>query len=432
MSGMRQAISTRGLPRAALAAAVFLAWSASARADDGAYAVHIDSEPPGATVTTGDGEELGKTPLEGVLPAGVHTLVFERRGYETGVDVIEVRARSEPQSFSMSLMEAAYGAIEVTAEAGAPALDGAEVWVDGEKLGEGSGRIRVPAGPHHVEISKPGYEAFEVWIEVSEADTVEVVAALQADPDAAIATEEPSPPRPEYAPPLVVAGGGIEFGGRTFRYSNPQSQNLRPYNAGGVPLLRMVVELYPLSRTGSEWLTGLAIVGSGGRAFPVDSTTEDGDRIGTSWSEYDIAARALLPVATDVRAGLEAGHGRARFGFDDAGDLADEVPDVDYRYARVGAIAAAGVGRYDVMGSLSVMSPYEAGRTAERFADASVWGLGLEASIGSSFARHFDARLSAHYTRLAYTLDAEPGAPYQADGGSDHFFGLSLGGYVRY
>jgi hypothetical protein len=431
MSGMRWANSIR--VASAFAAAALAVTATSGRAQADAFSVRIDSEPPGATVSLGDGQELGTTPYEGALPAGVHTLIFQRAGYETGVDVIEVRPVRQAQRFSMQLVEVAYGTLTVVAASGAPALDGAQVWVDGENLGEAPGTMQVPAGPHHVEIIKPGFEVFEEWIEVVEGQTVRVTATLEADPDAVITTAAPpSAPRATVAPPLFTAGGGLEFGGRNFRYDNPQTTNLRPYNAGGVPLIRISAELYPLSRTGNPWLTGLAIVGGGGWAFPIDSSTEDGDRIGTSWSDYDIAARALFPVASDVRAGLEAGHGRARFGFVNAGALADEVPDVDYRYARLGAVSSAAVNRYVVTGAASYVSPYEAGATAERFADARVWGMALDASLGSSLGQHFDARITAHYTRFAYTLTPDPAGVFQADGGIDHFLGISLGGFFRY
>ena len=432
MRAMRGANSIPGgwCVAGALLTTLVAGWAGTARADT--YRVEIESEPPGATISLGDGDELGTTPFSGDLPTGVHTLIFQRAGYETGVDVIEVRAKADVQRFSMQLAEVAYGSLAIAAADGAPALDGAEVWIDGEKAGAGPGAIRAEAGPHQVEIIKAGYETFEMWIELAEGETLDVIVTLSPDPDQTIAIVEAIPPSDAGPPRLVMVGGGVEFGGRSFRYANPQTANLRPYHAGGVPLLRVVGELYPLSRTGNEWLAGLAIVGGGARAFPLDSSTEDGERIGTAWSEYDIAARALVPVAHEVGAGVEAGHGRARFGFREPGELVDEVPDVDYRYARFGALSSFFIGRYEVLGSASYVAPYDSGATSERFEDASLWGMALSASVGSRFARHFDARLSAHYTRFRYSFESAPGGAYQADGGVDTFVGLSLGGYFRY
>ncbi len=417
----------------AVTMAALLSWAAPAVAEE--QPVEIDSEPQGATVSVDDveAEELGITPYAGELPVGVHTLVFELDGYETGIEIIDVRPGSEPERVTAQLVELRYGTLLVRADEGAPEVDGASVRIDGEEVGEAPGPLEVPVGPHHVEIVKDGYEPYQAWIEVGQDEGVPILATLERDPDAPIPDEPEvavTPPAP--APPIVIAGGGLVFAGRSFSYDNPQTGNLRPYDAGGVPLAHVSMELFPLSRTQNRWLAGLSLAARGAWAFPVDSSTDDGEILGTTWNEYDIAARALFPVTTTVRAGIEGAHGRARFGFDSVGELADEVPDVEYRYARIGAVAGTLVDRYDLRASASYVGPYEQGETADRFRDATVWGLALEASAGMPIAPGVDARVSTHYARYAYSLEAGEGDSHRADGGVDNYFGLSLGAFFSY
>lgn len=427
--GMRSAFGTWG-SLAAASGVAGMAVFASPPARAAEQPVEIASDPPGAEIYLEDasGEKVGETPFEGTLAEGVHTLILQLDGHETGVEVIDVRPSAGPQSVHIDLVELRHGYLRVVADDGAPPIEGAEVRLNGEPVGEAPEELEVPVGAHYVEVLKPGFELYEAWIEVGEGSQVEIAAALDPDLDHQPVEEAD----PETDAPIVTIGGGLEFGGRSFAYENPETENLRPYDAGGIPLLRAQLELFPLSRLGNPWLERIAVVGRAGWALPVDSSTEGGEVIGTSWIDYDIALRALFPVGDRARAGVAGGHGRTRFGFDDGSELADEVPDVDYRYARVGAIAGAAIDRYDLRGSASYVAPYERGATAARFRDADVWGLSLGASVGTEVAPGFDARVGLEYTRYAYALEADEADDHRADGGSDQFFGLSVAGVFSY
>lgn len=127
--------------------------------------VKIDSDPPGATVYI-DRKDLGArgvTPLVLALPPGRYTFLAERPGYAPGkVEAVEAKVGGETTvSVPISPL---FGSLRVDGEA-----EGSDVRLDGEAKSRCTAPCvtRVPVGPHVVNLSKPGYQASDVQVEIS-------------------------------------------------------------------------------------------------------------------------------------------------------------------------------------------------------------------------------------------------------------------------
>src|SRR5690606_23194237 len=254
------AIFPRGAPAlACLAAAVLLA--APERAEAQRYRVTIDSRPRGAVVTLGNGKRLGKTPVRTRLRAGSHAIILKRDGYAETADNISVSRKR--RKFSYRLEKASTGELEVVAEGGT-SLEGATIYVDGEEVGEFPDTVSVEVGFRQIEVKKRGIDPHEEWVTVEpdqkvtisvpgapggdaaaeeeedledEEDLEEgtaVAAAGEAEAEAEVEVEGPLGAAAASGGDrgsLVAARLGLDLGGRVFRYQNPQTPNLRPYDA---------------------------------------------------------------------------------------------------------------------------------------------------------------------------------------------------------
>ncbi len=138
----------------------------------GATAVDFVSEPPGATVLV-DGEELGRTPLlQEPLSNGEHRLILKKGLFEVN-GVMDVGG-SAPTRYVWEVTHGteglkpplgAVGTVPITFHSDPP---GAEVWLDGGKIGETPlERHRISDGTHEVTLRK-GVMEVSREIEVAE------------------------------------------------------------------------------------------------------------------------------------------------------------------------------------------------------------------------------------------------------------------------
>jgi hypothetical protein len=141
--------------------------------------VHVDSDPPGATVTIeGRGESLGTTPVDLTLPLGETRLVLDVAGYGTETRAVPVR-EGETARLSVTMTRGAGSSSTLTVRA-EPA--GAEVLLDGRPIG------RTPLtqsgflpGTKRILVRAPGREAWSSDL-LLEAGAATRVRATLVDP----------------------------------------------------------------------------------------------------------------------------------------------------------------------------------------------------------------------------------------------------------
>ncbi|HTE54900.1 MAG TPA: PEGA domain-containing protein [Kofleriaceae bacterium] len=467
-----------------------------ARAEARPYPVRIDSQPSGATVylDSKEGEPLGQTPYNGRLSAGPHTLIVELDGYVSQVQDINIRRGRHVQRIDVRLSKIDLASIEVVlGRAGGRKVeaDGARILVDGRDVGAVPDTIQVPAGPHQVEVVLEGYKTFETWVETAEGEKLKVtadlvplggkpvrvaqagagataddvpgegegttpgsraprrVAAAEDNPLAGkSATTEPEGTafreKPDAAParviPFVTLGAGLELGGRRFRPNSEDVQGLRKYDAGGVLMVRLSAEVNPLAAMQSRLASGWGLYAAYARATPLDSTAElmDGTEVEvpTVWSELDLGARYRYRFRPDSYLGIEGGYGTHTFTFDfsaDTEELAEEVPDVSYKFVRIGLEGRLGLGRISLLGTGGTRLVSSIGDLGDRFAKTDILALSGSLGMAVTVTSSIEARLVAHYDHYAHDYTPGDGAPSgTATSGLDQFFGALLSALFVY
>jgi TonB family protein len=151
-------------PSTTLAAAVPTAAPTPAPAPPILGAVHVESQPPGATVTV-DGQPRGVTPLDVPdLALGHHDVKVELKGYTPAAQPVELVADTPRAELKLTLARVtpAMGVADILST---PL--GATVKVDGAVVGRTPlVDFKLKPGPHRVEVSRDGYET---WSETATA-----------------------------------------------------------------------------------------------------------------------------------------------------------------------------------------------------------------------------------------------------------------------
>ena len=121
-------------------------------------AVHVESQPPGATVTVDD-QPRGVTPLDVPdLALGHHDVKVELKGYAPATQAVELVTDTPRAELKLTLARVA-PAMGVADILSTPL--GATVKVDGAVVGRTPlVDFRLKPGPHRVEVSKDGYETW--------------------------------------------------------------------------------------------------------------------------------------------------------------------------------------------------------------------------------------------------------------------------------
>lgn len=138
---------------------------------DATGAVSIRTTPPGARVHI-DGRTVGTTPLDTRLAIGTHSYRLTLDDYQPVEDAFEVT--SSKSELVRHKLQPKPGQLVIE---GAP--EGAEVLVDGKKVGRVPDPVELAPGEHTVTVRADGYESMETTVEVAAGQTVRQSAPLE-------------------------------------------------------------------------------------------------------------------------------------------------------------------------------------------------------------------------------------------------------------
>jgi hypothetical protein len=130
-----------------------------------------------------DGSQTGRTPLAQTLALnpGTHHIEVRRDGYRTAAADIKLDLGAvgdvtlEPEIDSAALAQTG-GSLAITASE-----TDAEVSIDGRPPGALAGAIPLPVGPHHVRITRAGFEPADLDVTIARGATFKTTVDLQAD-----------------------------------------------------------------------------------------------------------------------------------------------------------------------------------------------------------------------------------------------------------
>ncbi|WP_437737081.1 hypothetical protein [Sorangium sp. So ce1335] len=225
---------------------------------------------------------------------------------------------------------------------------------------------------------------------------------------------------------------GVEFVGRWFDYSDPRTNNLRPYSVFGQPALSVAGEVYPLASTDIPVLKGLGITAGYARALGLNSAVGGGDPISTTYQRINLGLRERLSLGEASQLGISAGLRFVTFEIEAPADLARTVPNVDYTLFRAGLDGRFPVGPVALALGAEYLLPLSSGPVYDRFTAASVQGIGAMAGVMVPIATGIEGRVLVEYARFFSSFQPEQGDAYIAGGAIDQYLGLRLAGAYVY
>ncbi|MGK4007161.1 hypothetical protein WMF31_31355 [Sorangium sp. So ce1036] len=234
---------------------------------------------------------------------------------------------------------------------------------------------------------------------------------------------------PPVGTALFVAGVDLEIAGRALSYSDLLSENLRTYEALGVPMPCVWGELFPLARSALPVLRDLGLSLSYARALGLDSEGAGGARASTSWNRLHAGLRGRYRLDGQAGPVVFGTFGLAWTGFDiePTGDPSRDAASVSYVSLRLALDGRLPLGPVALEAGGGYQAPLSTGRLASYFREPSAHGVDLRLALAVPFAPRTEARAGASYTRFFYDFDSEPGDLHVAGGALDQLFGVHLG-----
>ena len=133
----------------------------------------INSATPGADIIINN-QKRGTGDWSGRLTAGMYLIEVQKPGYQSYQTSIQL-AKQEEKSLTIPALAAKYATMVVSVKP-----IGAEVWMDGEKLGASPSIFnKVLAMKHSVVIKKDGYKSLEKTIELAEGEKQTIDGTLE-------------------------------------------------------------------------------------------------------------------------------------------------------------------------------------------------------------------------------------------------------------
>lgn len=144
----------------------------------------VKTDPPGARIFL-NGKEVGVSPLQREEMVGRYVVVAEMgRLYHPARQ--EVNLTREGARVTLTLRPA-FGTLRVESEP-----SGAEVWLDGEKVGETPFVLeKKPSGTYSLRLVKPFYMTYEEFVTVRDGETTRVKALLEQNYGTLVVESEP-------------------------------------------------------------------------------------------------------------------------------------------------------------------------------------------------------------------------------------------------
>jgi len=225
----------------------------------------------------------------------------------------------------------------------------------------------------------------------------------------------------------------MDVASRRFEYSDELGSSLRPYKLSIAPMASFGLEAYPLATSDVPVLRDLGFRGRLSRAFGLDSTTPEGDKIDTSWTRFsgEVRERLLVPGRHPLEFGALIGADASYFVMSSTSRIQALLPSartVSLRFGLDGRVLLAG--RVSAMLGIAYLAVTSPGEIYERFRDPQVAGIDGELGCAVAIIPGLEARLTGRYTRYFASFEPRVGDTTVAGGALDQQLQVGLG--VRY
>lgn len=245
-------------------------------------------------------------------------------------------------------------------------------------------------------------------------------------------TPDPKSTRPPhlYATELFEVGIAFEMGGRHMTFNDAITQNIRPYDVLGVPMIAASGAVYPAAGTSIPVLKNIGVAARFAMAVGLTSSTKAGqEAISNTWLRFRAGLRWRFVPGTEKGPvlTLTGDYGMDTFTFDKAGPLEKSVPSVDYSYLRAGGEVRLPIGPLALELGGGYRGLLGVGAVGGRFTGASALAFDGFVGFAVPLPAGLEARLSGDYSRVFYAFQPIPGDEYVAGGAVDEMLGARLG-----
>jgi hypothetical protein len=238
---------------------------------------------------------------------------------------------------------------------------------------------------------------------------------------------------------------GLHFSKRTFAFKDTLTQlapdrtvinPLRDYNGGLDLAVFGRLELYPGALLGADGLaSNLGIIG--GFSYGIPTTTVYRPSNGSATQnltsqvhEWYVGARARLPLSLKTGLGLSLAYGAQRY-FLKGDELGALVPDIQYRYVRIGPDFHYDTGKISIEAYVAariVLSTGELEKKALWFENVGARGIDAGLVLAYAISSRVSVMAGADFTRYGFNFNPiQDGAKYVAGGATDQYLGGWLG-----
>lgn len=351
--------------------------------------VHVETDPPGATVylnDVADGAVCDATPCDIDAPIGEPIIIIRLDKFEAVIEPLSVPKGKTKLSSKWKLRGALATIIVEEPE-------GATVFVDDEERGTAPTRLEVSAEAHHIVIKAGAKTLYDDVIEVAVGDERPIVPSMDAniqtdvggggggdggdgggETDVGIS----SGATPKSRDGFITAGLAFDVGFRHFTYDMPVTSNLREESEGGQVIAGPAVELFPMRLAGGSRFRNLSVFARAQfnvRGQPLEGANLMGT-VTTYWGSYELSLRHRWAIGRTF--GVEASGGYVRdqmqFNATDSDDI-DVVPDALYQSLRVGGRGFLVFEKADVYLAVENRIVMSGGEIETRFDSAKATGL---------------------------------------------------------
>ncbi len=240
---------------------------------------------------------------------------------------------------------------------------------------------------------------------------------------------------------LFSLEAGLEFGGRSFAYTDSVTDHLRPYDVFGVPGIVVGGEIYPAATTGITGLQDVGVSLSYMHALGLSSQTADGRYLfGTSWNRFHVGLRYRLRFGerddNPVVLNLDGRFGFLNFSFEaedeNSAAIENEIGTVAYDFLRLGVDARLPIGSiFALMPKLGYVGPLSGGEVYDRFNGASLGGVDMGLAFALVLGAGFETHAGVDYLRMFSSFEPAVDDDYIAGGALDEYVSIKVAlGYV--
>ncbi len=227
----------------------------------------------------------------------------------------------------------------------------------------------------------------------------------------------------------------IQVGARLFTrkltYTDDIYGALRPYSLSGAPAPGFALDWFPAAHAASGPLANIGLTAAGESAVLLGSTASSGAEYPTTSASFMLGLRYRF-LFDELEASGTAAYGTQSFAIKDASptEKRPPIPNVDYKYLRLGAAARAALGaRVSLLASASYLVVLSSGEISEAAYFPRSTAAGVDAAVGLAYGlgNGLEARVGADVRRYFYTMNPTKTDATVAGGAVDQYLALTLG-----